>query len=247
MCRRMPFSDTALGEKTRLAFSLCPIPNARGFAEFPKVLDSHHRDLGPVVLELKSTFPCHLNLYSFLISKGITTIVVNPLIIANFNRLSLRRTKTDKKGALTAAAYLFLNRDVPGTLPSSRATTDLQDLAGERGPLSKMAASMKNDLRRILQTTFPELEQLVDVLSTTMLCFTITRPRPKDIVKRIAGTFDLPNDDESYIRGDAELLRKLVKAFGVRLNNDMRQKSLPKYYRADWTRIVRPKRQSSCG
>jgi hypothetical protein len=34
-----------------------------------------------------------------------------------------------------------------------------------------MVASMKNDVRRILQNTFPELEQLVDVLSTTMLCF----------------------------------------------------------------------------
>ena len=35
----------------------------------------------------------------------------------------------------------------------------------------KVVASMKNDIRRILQTTFPELEQLVDVLSGTMLRF----------------------------------------------------------------------------
>ena len=34
-----------------------------------------------------------------------------------------------------------------------------------------MIASMKNDIKRILQTTFPELEQLVDVLCVTMLRF----------------------------------------------------------------------------
>jgi transposase len=34
-----------------------------------------------------------------------------------------------------------------------------------------MIASMKNDVRRILQSTFPELEHLVDILGDTMLCF----------------------------------------------------------------------------
>jgi hypothetical protein len=34
-----------------------------------------------------------------------------------------------------------------------------------------MVASAKNDIRRILQTTFSELEQLVDVLCDTMLYF----------------------------------------------------------------------------
>jgi transposase len=79
----------------------------------------------------------YLNLYSFLVSKGITTIVVNPLIIANFNKLSLRRTKTDKKDALTIARYLFLNRDVVSTLPTFQATTGLRvrDLVRERGSL----------------------------------------------------------------------------------------------------------------
>jgi hypothetical protein len=34
-----------------------------------------------------------------------------------------------------------------------------------------MLASIKNAIKRILQTTFPELEQLVDVLGVTMLGF----------------------------------------------------------------------------
>ena len=96
------------------------------------------------------------------------TIIVNPLIIANFNELSLRRTKTDRKDAVTIARYLFLNRDGISKLPSSQMTTDLRDLARERESILKMVASMKNDIKRILQTTFLELEQLVDVLCGTM-------------------------------------------------------------------------------
>ena len=98
------FSVAALNEKAKAVFSMCPLMNAQGFTEFLKVLTSHHGDLATVVVALESTGPYHLNLYSFLTSKGILTIVVNPLIIANFNKLSLRRTKTDKKDAVTTRA-----------------------------------------------------------------------------------------------------------------------------------------------
>ncbi len=149
------FSVAALDVKAKTVFSLCPVMNAEGFEEFFSVLTSHHGNLGTVVVALESTGPYHLNLYSFLVSKDIMTIVVNPLIIANFNKLSLRRTKTDKKDAFTIARYLFLNRDGLNNLPCSQVTTDLRDLARERESILKMVASMKNDIRRILQTTFP--------------------------------------------------------------------------------------------
>lgn len=165
------FSVATLDVKAQSVFSMNPLMNAQGFAEFLKVLTAHHDDLRTAVVALESTGPYHLNLYSFLVSKGIMTLVVNPLIIANFNKLSLRRTKTDKKDAVTIARYLFLNREGISRLASSQVTTDLRDLARERESLLKMGASVKNDIRRILQTTFPELEQLVDVLCGTMLHF----------------------------------------------------------------------------
>jgi transposase len=34
-------------------------------------------------------------------------MVVNPLLIANFAKLSLRKTKTDKKDAMTIARFLM--------------------------------------------------------------------------------------------------------------------------------------------
>jgi transposase len=185
------FSVAGLNEKAKLLFSLSPLMNTQGFSEFLKTLRSHGNDLSSVIVALESTGPYHLNLFSFLVSKGITTIVVNPLIIANFAKLSLRKTKTDRKDAVTIARFLFLNLDSISRLPSCQLTTDLRDLARERESILKMIVSMKNDVRRILQSTFPELEQLVDVLGDTMLCFLkvfpsarlITQAAPEAVAK----------------------------------------------------------------
>jgi hypothetical protein len=165
------FSVAGLNDKAKLLFSLSLLMNAQGFSELLKALRSYQKDLSSVIVALESSDPYYLNLFSFLVSKGITTIVINPLVIANFAKLSLRKIKTDRKDAITIARFLFLNRDSISQLPSSQQTTDLRDLARERESILKMIASMKNDVRRILQSTFPELENLVDILGDTMLCF----------------------------------------------------------------------------
>jgi transposase len=131
------FSVAGLNDKAKVVFFMCPLMNAQGFSEALKVLKAHHDDLSSVVVALESTGPYHLNLFSFLVSKGITTIVVNPLIITNFTKLSLRRTKTDKKDAVTIARYLFLNRDGLGKLRSFQTTTDFRDLRSDYKPPSK--------------------------------------------------------------------------------------------------------------
>ena len=151
------FSVAGLNDKAKLLFSLSLLMNAQGFSELLKALRSYQKDLSSVIVALESSDPYYLNLFSFLVSKGITTIVINPLVIANFAKLSLRKIKTDRKDAITIARFLFLNRDSISQLPSSQQTTDLRDLARERESILKMIASMKNDVRRILQSTFPEL------------------------------------------------------------------------------------------
>ncbi len=51
-------------------------------------------------LAMESTGCYHINLFSFVSSEGVACVVVNPLLITNFARLSLRKTKKDKKDAL---------------------------------------------------------------------------------------------------------------------------------------------------
>jgi hypothetical protein len=74
------FSVAGLNDKAKLLFSLSPLMNALGFSELLKVITSRCNDLSSVIIALESTGPYHLNLFSFLVSQGITTIVVNPLI-----------------------------------------------------------------------------------------------------------------------------------------------------------------------
>ena len=48
---------------------------------------------------------------SFLTVEGIRTVVVNPLLISNFAKLPLRKTKTDKKDASTIAKFLLAHQE----------------------------------------------------------------------------------------------------------------------------------------
>ena len=75
-------------------------------------MESNYRnskDLSEVSAAVESTACYHINLYSFLTAKGITTVVINPLLIANFSKLSLRKAKTDRKDAMTIAQFLLVH------------------------------------------------------------------------------------------------------------------------------------------
>lgn len=98
-------------------------------------------------------------------------VIVNLLIISNSTKPSLRKTNTDKKDAVTIARFLLLNRDTISHVPSPQLTTDLRDPARERESIINMITSMINDFLRLLQSTFPELEQIVIVLGNTKLHF----------------------------------------------------------------------------
>jgi len=104
-----------------------------------------------------------------LTSNNIRTVVVNPLLIANYGKLSLRKTKTDKKDALVIAHCLLSHRETILQYSVSQAYQDIRDVAREREFPGKMIAGIKNDIKRMLQSTFPELEKLVNVFSDTML------------------------------------------------------------------------------
>jgi transposase len=164
-------SARGLDPEGRSCFSLLFPMDSAGFSNLSESIRSHGGDLSEVVVAMESTGCYHLNLYTFLISQGIKTVVINPLIIANFAKLSLRKTKTDKKDALTIARFLVVHKDAISQIALSQDVQDLRDLARERESLTVLVASMKNDIKRILQSTFPELESICEVFSETMLQF----------------------------------------------------------------------------
>ena len=87
------------GEKM---FSLtCPM-DRKGFE---KLLLKLHGQTS-FLLGMESTACYHLPLFSYLTAQGYRVVIINPLLINNFAKLHLRKTKTDKKDAFTIAQFL---------------------------------------------------------------------------------------------------------------------------------------------
>jgi len=155
--------------------------NGEGFSRFLNTVKSHCQNLSEVTVAMESTGCYHINLFAFLCSEGMACVVINPLLIANFARLSLRKTKTDKKDALTIAQFLLANRSKLSKVSYSQSSQDLKDLARERESLAVMIAGLKNDVRRLLQMTFPELEHQCKLFTETMLRFLMKFPSARAI------------------------------------------------------------------
>jgi transposase len=140
-------------------FSLTFTMDSEGFMQLWKAIADHAEDLSAVLVAVESTACYHINLYSFLIAKGISTVVINPLLIANFTKLSLRKTKTDRKDAMSIAQFLLVHQETISQLSLSQELQDFRDIARERESVGNMLIAHKVEIKRLLQTTFPELER----------------------------------------------------------------------------------------
>ena len=186
-------SSQGLDQEGKKIFYLEFPMNGEGFSRFLDTVKSYRQNLSEVTVAMESTGCYHINLFAFLCSEGIACVVINPLLIANFARLSLRKTKTDKKDALTIAQFLLANRSKLSQVSYCQNSQDLKDLARERESLAVMIAGLKNDVRRLLQMSFPELEHRCKLFTETMLRFlmkfpsarAITVAKPKEIAKAL--------------------------------------------------------------
>jgi len=204
------FCASGLDVQGNVMFSLTATADKSGFIAMMSALSSHAANLEKVMVAMESSGCYHLNLFSFLTSKNIKTIVVNPLLIANYSKLSLRKTKTDKKDALVIAHYLLSHRETISRCTVSQSYQDLRDVAREREFTGKMIAAVKNDIKRMLQSTFPELEKLVNVFSDTMLHFLKTFPSA-----RLIAATDEKDLRQAFIHPDKRM-RLVVKPEQIR-------------------------------
>jgi transposase len=185
------FSAAGLDEGGTELFSSSYEMNSDGFTQFLKALSPKGEGLDQVLVAMESTGCYHINLYSFLTSQEIRTMVINPLLIANYAKLSLRKTKTDKKDARTIAKFLLDHRQEISQLSVSQDLQDLRDLARERESLCHLISATKVEIKRVLRTTFPELESIGDLYTGVMLLFLQEYPsarlvraaKPKAIAK----------------------------------------------------------------
>ena len=150
-------------------FNLSASMDRKGFEELIKQLFTFSIVQESVLVGMESTACYHINLYSFLVSLGYSVMVINPLLISNFVKLQLRKTKTDKKDAYVIAQFLLLYRDSLSQTIVSSDISDLRDLSRQRESLVDQMSSIKSDLNRLLTITFPELEPMAGVFTKSML------------------------------------------------------------------------------
>ena len=119
------------------------------------------------LIGLESTGVYGLNLFCFLHDRGCDVRILNPLLVSNFAKLSLRQTKTDKRDATTIAEFL---RQSASTLPPSPPAYDgLRALARERESLSGQIVAAKNEIKRLLHVLFPESLKLLKPFAVSSL------------------------------------------------------------------------------
>ena len=187
------FSAAGLGAEGSECFSGLYSMDSDGFCKLLEVVTARCQDRENVMVGMESTGCYHINLFSFLTSRGIRAVVINPLLIANFAKRSLRKTKTDKKDAKTIAKFLMENREEISQLSISQDLQDLRDLARERESISHLISATKVEIKRVLRTIFPELESICDIYTRVMLRFLKEYPsarlvkgaKPKAIVKAL--------------------------------------------------------------
>ena len=109
------FDACGIDDDGTKVFSLtCPM-NREGFEK----LILHVPTEASPLLGMESMASYHIPLFSYLTAQGYRVAIINPLLIANFTKLSLRKTKTDKKAASTIVEFVLLKEGSPSDGASS--------------------------------------------------------------------------------------------------------------------------------
>lgn len=147
-------------------FKAFTIPNNRdGFDELYHKITSVTDDLAKVKVGLEATGHYSYNILGYLLDKGLTTFVINPLHTNLYRKsLSLRKTKTDKVDAHTIATMLMSDVNLKSYSDTSYHNEELKSLTRYRFDKVKERAKLKSSVSRLVTILFPELENLVPSL-----------------------------------------------------------------------------------
>jgi transposase len=207
-------SAQALDETGEQLFYLSFQMDTSGFAELFNAIRAQTRNLSKVTVAMESTASYHMTLFSFLTSKGMKVFIVNPLLISNFVKMSLRKTKTDKKDAMSIARFLLLNKNSLEQMYLTVDMSELRDLARQRESLVDHMTAVKLDTKRLLNITFPELEKITGLFAKSTLRLLIKYPSAEAV--RMARVSDIGKLIISGSRGrntleDAHQIKEAAK------------------------------------
>ena len=139
--------------------------NRKGFDDLFSRIQSTSSDVSNIKVGLEATGHYSYNLLGYLIDKGLTTYVINPLHTNLYRKsLSLRKTKTDKVDARTIAMMLMSDVNLKSYSDTSYHNEELKSLTRYRFDKIQERAQLKQSVSRLVTILFPELEKLVPTL-----------------------------------------------------------------------------------
>ncbi len=139
--------------------------NAEGFDKLFQTIRSCASPTDKIKVGLEATGHYSYNILGFLLEKGLTTFVINPLHTNLYRKsLSLRKTKTDRVDARTIATMLMSDVDLKSYTDISYHNEALKSLTRYRFDKVKERAKLKQSVARLVCILFPELEKLVPTL-----------------------------------------------------------------------------------
>ena len=152
-----------MSSEGEILFDVFTIPNNMGGFDdlFSKII-SASGDLEKVKVGLEATGHYSYNLLGFLLDKGLSPSVINPLHTNLYRKsLSLRKTKTDKVDARTIAVMLASDVNLKSYTDTAYHNEELKSLTRYRFTKVKERAKLKSSISRLVNILFPELEKLV--------------------------------------------------------------------------------------
>jgi len=157
------FIMTSEGKVLFKAFTITN--NMEGFNELYQKISSVTDDLCKIKVGLEATGHYSYNILGYLLDKGLTTFVINPLHTNLYRKsLSLRKTKTDKVDSHTIASMLMSDVNLKSYSNTLYHNEDLKSLTRYRFDKVKERAKLKQSISRLVTILFPELESLVATL-----------------------------------------------------------------------------------
>lgn len=139
--------------------------NKQGFLTLFNLITSCNVDFSQIRVGLEATGHYSDNIRNFLISKGLSVCVINPLLTTQFRKSqSLRNTKTDKLDAKYIATLLIAN-NFNSYSTKEYHISELKSLERCRFRLIDELSKCKISLNRLINVTFPELEKIVNSVS----------------------------------------------------------------------------------
>ena len=138
------------GDGSKL-FQFSATMDRKGFEKLKRQLAAV--SISSALIWMESTASYHVNLFSYLVSEGYKVLLINNLLISNYVKMQLRKTKTDKKDAVVIAQFLLANGDTLVQRATPSLISDLRDLSRQRERLLDEMTALKVEIKQLLNIT----------------------------------------------------------------------------------------------